>query len=618
MEGEELIKPITVLFLILVLSFLLFFLRPRRRLRLPPSPIGLPVIGHLHLLAPIPHQALHKLSARYGPLIHLRLGSVCCVVASSAATAKEFLRTHDLSFSDRPSSKAVSYLTYGLADFSFAPYGAYWRFMKKLCSQERQAIDMGGELIRFTNNVISRMTMSRRCSGSEGESEENLDLQGFDRRLEDDLLDMLIDISEDASAEARLTRDNIKAFVMDIFVAGTDTSAITMEWALAELINHPEILRKAREELDAVVGKNRLVEESDIPNLPYLRSIVKETLRLHPTGPLILRRSNNDSKIDGYDVPANTTVFVNVWAIGRDPEHWSDPLEFYPERFMEKKGEEAMDVRGQHFELIPFGSGRRGCPGASLALQLVQSTVGAMIQCFEWKVGGGGGGGGGSGIGTAVPTPSLFVPSASPRSPSLRRSQSISVSTADPEVRDEASAAPLTRRRRRRLILLRHADSRIGDRFTKDHDRPISKVGRKDAISISSKLQQLGWIPELVLSSDATRTKETLQIMQEHAQRFSEAEVYFVPSFYSIAAMDGQTAEHLQKAICEYSRDEILTVMCMGHNRGWEEAASMLSGATVELKTCNAALLEATGNSWDEAFTLAGLGGWKLHGVVKP
>ncbi|CAD5165383.1 cytochrome P450 93A3-like [Musa acuminata AAA Group] len=478
MEGEEeLIKPITGLFLILVLSFLLFFVRPRRRLRLPPSPIGLPIIGHLHLLAPIPHQALHKLSTRHGPLIHLRLGSVRCVVASSAATAKELLRTHDLSFSDRPPSKAVSYLTYGLSDFSFAPYGAYWRFMKKLCvsellggrtldqllpirreevvalvqtlhdkSQERRAIDMGGELIRFTNNVISRMTMSRRCSGSEGESGEvrklveeiseltgkfnladyiglckNLDLQGFDRRLEDvrrrfdgmmekilkdkeaarakrteigggakDLLDMLIDISEDASAEARLTRDNIKAFILDIFVAGTDTSAITMEWALAELINHPEILHKAREELDAVVGKNRLVEESDIPNLPYLQSIVKETLRLHPTGPLILRRSNNDSKIDGYDVPANTTVFVNVWAIGRDPERWSDPLEFYPERFMEKKGEEAMDVRGQHFELIPFGSGRRGCPGASLALQLVQSTVGAMIQCFEWKVGDGG------------------------------------------------------------------------------------------------------------------------------------------------------------------------------------------------------------------------------------
>ncbi|XP_020598657.1 uncharacterized protein LOC110038228, partial [Phalaenopsis equestris] len=100
--------------------------------------------------------------------------------------------------------------------------------------------------------------------------------------------------------------------------------------------------------------------------------------------------------------------------------------------------------------------------------------------------------------------------------------------------------------------------------------------------------------------SDATRTKETLKIMQEYSKEFSQAEVHFMPSFYSIAAMDGQTAEHLQKIVCQYSRDEVLTVMCMGHNRGWEEAASMFSGFSIELKTCNAALLEATGESWKE------------------
>ncbi|XP_008782960.1 uncharacterized protein At3g52155, chloroplastic isoform X2 [Phoenix dactylifera] len=216
---------------------------------------------------------------------------------------------------------------------------------------------------------------------------------------------------------------------------------------------------------------------------------------------------------------------------------------------------------------------------------------------------------------SAISLPSFFLPSPFPRNPSPRPARSLSVSTAEPQASEEASAQPL---HRRRLILLRHAESALGDRFTKDHGRPLSKLGRTDAISVSYKLQQMGWIPELILSSNATRTKETLQIMQEHAQGFSEAEVYFIPSFYSVAAMDGQTAEHLQKAICEYSRDEILTVMCMGHNRGWEEAASMFSGATVELKTSNAALLEATGKSWDEAFTLAGLGGWKLCGVVKP
>ncbi|KAL2475794.1 Phosphoglycerate mutase family protein [Abeliophyllum distichum] len=170
----------------------------------------------------------------------------------------------------------------------------------------------------------------------------------------------------------------------------------------------------------------------------------------------------------------------------------------------------------------------------------------------------------------------------------------------------------------RRLILLRHAHSSWENRSLRDHDRPLSKSGQADAVKVSHKLQQLGWIPELILSSDALRTRETLKIMQEQVRGFLEAKVHFISSFYSIAAMDGQTAEHLQQAICKYSKDDILTVMCMGHNRGWEEAASALSGASIELKTCNAALLEATGKSWEEAFSLAGFGGWKLQAVVKP
>ncbi|KAI3466278.1 hypothetical protein Pfo_022941 [Paulownia fortunei] len=183
---------------------------------------------------------------------------------------------------------------------------------------------------------------------------------------------------------------------------------------------------------------------------------------------------------------------------------------------------------------------------------------------------------------------------------------------------DQASAEIPQESVARRLILLRHAKSSWENRSLRDHDRPLSKSGRADAVKLSQKLEQLGWIPELILSSDAQRTRETLKIMQEQVRAFLEAEVHFISSFYSIAAMDGQTAEHLQQAICKYSSDGILTIMCMGHNKGWEEAASMFSGASVELKTCNAALLEATGKSWEEAFSLAGFGGWKLHGIVKP
>ncbi|XP_044462301.1 uncharacterized protein At3g52155, chloroplastic-like [Mangifera indica] len=192
-----------------------------------------------------------------------------------------------------------------------------------------------------------------------------------------------------------------------------------------------------------------------------------------------------------------------------------------------------------------------------------------------------------------------------------RRTQSLLLET---QVTDTVESQSLFRR----LILLRHAKNSWEYPSLGDHDRPLSKAGKDDAFNVSQKLQQLGWIPQLILSSDAVRTRETLKIMQEHEKGFLEAQVHFISSFYSVAAMDGRTAEHLQQTICKYSTDEIVTVMCMGHNRGWEEAASMFAGALIELKTCNAALLEASGKSWEEAFAIAGLGVWKLQGIVTP
>ena len=129
--------------------------------------------------------------------------------------------------------------------------------------------------------------------------------------------------------------------------------------------------------------------ETDIDNLPYLQAIVKETLRLHPPSPFVLRESTGNCTIAGYDIPAKTQVFTNVWAIGRDPKHWDDPLEFRPERFLSNDNESGkmgqVGVRGQHYQLLPFGSGRRGCPGALLALKVAHTTLAAMIQCFELK-----------------------------------------------------------------------------------------------------------------------------------------------------------------------------------------------------------------------------------------
>ncbi|PWA63070.1 cytochrome P450 [Artemisia annua] len=439
--------------------------------RLPPSPFALPIIGHLHLLvlAPSPHRAFHKLSIRYGPVFRLYLGSTPCVVVSSPETAKEIFKTHDYAFLDKPHNSSVDRISYGANAFIFAPYGSYWKFMKKIVMSQllntrtldvllpvrndeinrlikclsQKAIDgrpveLGLELMKMTNNVISRMLMGKRCSEEEDEAEDirkiiteiseligkfnlsdhiwfckNLDLQGFGKQSMDihirldamlervlrehqeatkqkkdtghvrDLLDILLDISEDENMEMKLTTDSIKAFILDIFAAGTETSAITVEWTLAELINHPNIMKKAVEEIDQVVGKNRLLQESDIPNLPYLQAIVKESLRLHPVAPLIQRLSTEDCTLGGYHIPANTTIFINVWEVGRDPGHWENPLEFMPERFENKQ----LDVRGRHFQLVPFGGGRRMCPGTSLALMVVHVTLGSMIQCFNWKAG---------------------------------------------------------------------------------------------------------------------------------------------------------------------------------------------------------------------------------------
>lgn len=142
-------------------------------------------------------------------------------------------------------------------------------------------------------------------------------------------------------------------------------------------------MRKAVEEIDQVVGKSRLLQESDIPYLPYLQAIVKESLRLYPTAPLLQRQSTEDCTIGGYHIPAKTTIMFNVYGVGRDPTYWDKPLEFRPERFEEKH----LDVRGQHFQLLPFGSGRRMCPGTSLGLLMVHQILGCMIQCFEWKAG---------------------------------------------------------------------------------------------------------------------------------------------------------------------------------------------------------------------------------------
>jgi coumaroylquinate(coumaroylshikimate) 3'-monooxygenase len=166
-----------------------------------------------------------------------------------------------------------------------------------------------------------------------------------------------------------------------MIIAGTDTTAISVEWAMAELIKNPRVQHKAQEELDRVIGFQRVMTEADFSSLPYLQCVVKEALRLHPPTPLMLpHRANANVKIGGYDIPKGTSVHVNVWAIARDPAVWKNPLEFRPERFLE----EDVDMKGHDFRLLPFGAGRRVCPGAQLAINLVTSMLGHLLHHFVW------------------------------------------------------------------------------------------------------------------------------------------------------------------------------------------------------------------------------------------
>jgi cytochrome P450 len=169
--------------------------------------------------------------------------------------------------------------------------------------------------------------------------------------------------------------------------AATDTSALTIEWAMALLLTHPEAMQKVRAELDANVGTSRLVEESDITNLPYLQCVVKETLRLRPVGPLIpAHEAMEDCTVGGYHVRRGTMILVNAWLIHRDPKLWEEPEEFRPERFLNA----GTAVNAVTTPILTFGLGRRRCPGEGLAIRLVSLTLAALVQCFEWGVGDGG------------------------------------------------------------------------------------------------------------------------------------------------------------------------------------------------------------------------------------
>ncbi|XVE50808.1 hypothetical protein DITRI_Ditri01bG0193000 [Diplodiscus trichospermus] len=202
-------------------------------------------------------------------------------------------------------------------------------------------------------------------------------------QVEGDLVDVLLKLQEQGDLEIPLTNDSIKAVIQDIFAAGSETAATTIEWAMSELLKNPELMKKAQDEVREVFGENGKVNEEMIHELKFLRSIVKETLRLHPPAPLLVpRECSENCVINGYDILAKTKVLINAWAIQRDPCYWKEAEEFHPDRFLNS----SVDFRGTNFEYVPFGAGRRICPGISFGLPSVELTFANLLYHFDWKL----------------------------------------------------------------------------------------------------------------------------------------------------------------------------------------------------------------------------------------
>ncbi|KAI3468315.1 hypothetical protein Pfo_024978 [Paulownia fortunei] len=198
----------------------------------------------------------------------------------------------------------------------------------------------------------------------------------------EDIVDVLLRMKKNGELEFPITNDNIKAVIFDMFSAGTETSSTTIDWAMAELMRNPRVMAKVQTEVREAFKGKTTVEESDVQGLKYLKLVIKETFRLHPPIPLLPRACRDECKVDGYSIPLKSKVMINIWSMGRDPEYWHQPEIFQPERFENS----STDFLGNNFEYIPFGAGRRICPGMSFGLANVELPLAQLLYHFNWKM----------------------------------------------------------------------------------------------------------------------------------------------------------------------------------------------------------------------------------------
>lgn len=471
-----------------LIALLLYFIIKRlttnknssSKLQQAPEPAGAwPIIGHLPLLAgpDLPHITLGKLADKYGSAFVIRIGVHKALVINSWEVAKECFTTNDKAFSSRPRQVAMKHMGYDYAMFGFAPYGDYWRELRKiinrevlshsrieslyhiwgkeintsikelygLCGKKPALIEMKQWFSDLTLNMSVMMVAGKRYNFGADKADDEakrcqdglrnffrlvglfvpsdavpslawLDIGGYEKEMkkvakeldelmqewldehktkrallkaqgkqggDQDFMDVMMTILENEKLSDFDSDTVNKATGLTLILGGTDTNMVNSVWALALLVNHQDALKKAHDELDLHVGRDRQVSESDVKNLVYIQAVMKETLRLY-SGPLSgLRESTEDCTVAGYHVPSGTRLIINASKIHRDPRVWSDPTSFKPERFLEEH--KGMDVRGQDFELLPFGAGRRICPGTAFALQVLPLALARLLHGFDFK-----------------------------------------------------------------------------------------------------------------------------------------------------------------------------------------------------------------------------------------
>ncbi|XP_052147909.1 dolabradiene monooxygenase-like [Oryza glaberrima] len=469
---------------VVLAAFLLFFLvknnrccwspAAERRLRLPPGPWRLPLVGSLHhvLLSrhgDLPHRALRELAGRYGALMLLRFGAVPTLVVSSAEAAREVLKTHDACFASRHMTPTLAVFTRGGRDILFSPYGDLWRQLRRICVlelfsgrrvqslrhvredeaarlvravAEECAMGGGGAVVpigdmmsRMVNDSVVRSAIGGRCarrdeflrelevsvrltggfnladlypssslarwlSGALRETEQcNRSVRAImddiireraagkdDGDGEDDLLGVLLRLQKNGGVQCPLTTDMIATVIMEIFSAGSETASTTLEWAISELVRNPQVMDKAQSEVRKLFEGQDSLTEDDMSRLSYLHLVIRETLRLHAPAPFLLpRECREQCNVMGNDITEGTRVLVNAWAIARDTRYWEDPEIFKPERF----NANLVDFKGNDFEYIPFGSGRRVCPGITLGLTSMELVLASLLYHFDWELPGG-------------------------------------------------------------------------------------------------------------------------------------------------------------------------------------------------------------------------------------